>query len=199
MVKKCLRAWIFGPALKLFFWSTLVTPKSINNDFNQPGHSSHSFYAHSSHSVHYQKDFTDYERSWTDSWEPRHKTQGKKACDLLLSMRHVVAKIIRKHTWGLNESKDPYLRSITYIHTHIPMYVSKANIFILLTSANYGPIYLIDFTNITNFTNTHGQTILFSFNWPQLYFLQRPLGHNMNIVFLIIFILFVMIIILFVS
>ena len=27
------------------------------------------------------------------------------------------------------------------------MYVSIAKIFILLTSANYGPIYLIDFTN----------------------------------------------------
>ena len=36
-----------------------------------------------------------------------------------LSMRLVVAKIIRKHTCRLNESKNPYLRSITHIHTHI--------------------------------------------------------------------------------
>ena len=38
-------------------------------------------------------------------------------------MRHVVAKLVRKHTGGLNESKDPL------IYTHIPMYVSKANYF----------------------------------------------------------------------
>ncbi len=30
------------------------------------------------------------------------------------------------------------------------MYVSKAKIFILLTLANYGPIYLIDVTNTSN-------------------------------------------------
>ena len=36
----------------------------------------------------------------------------------------------------------------THTHTHIPMYVSKDKIFILITSANYGPIYLIDFTNM---------------------------------------------------
>ena len=29
---------------KTIFWSTLVTPKSINNEFNQPGHSIHSFH-----------------------------------------------------------------------------------------------------------------------------------------------------------
>ena len=119
---------------KIIFWSNLVIPKSINNEFNQPGHSViHTFYN---------------ERSWTDSRGPRHKTQRENACDLLLSMRHVVAKIIRKHMWGLNESKDPYLRSITHIHTHIPMYVSKDKNFILLTSANYGPIYMMDFTNM---------------------------------------------------
>ena len=44
-------------------------------------------------------------------------------------MRYVVDKILRKHTCGLNESKDPYLRSIIHIHTHIPIYVSKANYF----------------------------------------------------------------------
>ena len=33
------------------------------------------------------------------------------------------------------------------IYTHKPMYVSKDKNFILLTSANYGPIYSIDFTN----------------------------------------------------
>ena len=121
LAKKCLHAWILGPAIKLF-WFTLVTPKSINNEFNQSGGSLiHFFY---------------YERSWTDSREPRHKTQREKACDLLLSMRHVVAKIIRKHTCGLDESKDSYLRSITHIHTHIPMYVRKDKIFILLTWAN---------------------------------------------------------------
>ena len=32
-----------------------------------------------------------------------------------------------------------------HIHTHIPMYVSKDKIFILLTLATYGPIYLLDF------------------------------------------------------
>ena len=45
----------------------------------------------------------------------------------------------KTHTYG---------PSLIYTHTHIPMYVSKAQIFILLTSANYGPIYLIDFTNM---------------------------------------------------
>ena len=34
----------------------------------------------------------------------------------------------------------------SFIYTH--MYVSNAKIFILLTSANYRPIYLIDFTNM---------------------------------------------------
>ena len=34
------------------------------------------------------------------------------------------------------------------IYTHIPMYVSKDNIFILLTLANYEPICLRDFTNM---------------------------------------------------
>ena len=38
--------------------------------------------------------------------------------------------------------------SPSLIYTHIPMYVSKDKIFILLTSANYGPFYLIDFTNM---------------------------------------------------
>ena len=57
-------------------------------------------------------------------------------------MRHVVAKFLRKHMCGLNESKDPYLLSITHIHTLIPTYVSKDKIFIL-TSANYGPIFII--------------------------------------------------------
>ena len=33
------------------------------------------------------------------------------------------------------------------IYTHIPMYVNTDKILILLTLANYGPIYLIDFTN----------------------------------------------------
>ena len=36
--------------------------------------------------------------------------------------------------------------SPSLIYTH--MYVSKYKIFILLTLANYGPIYLIDFTNM---------------------------------------------------
>ena len=36
----------------------------------------------------------------------------------------------------------------THIHTHIPIYVSKDKIFVLFTLANYGPIYLIDFTNM---------------------------------------------------
>ena len=56
-------------------------------------------------------------------------------------------KIIKAGCAELRKQR-PYLWSITYIDTHIPMYVSKANIFILLTLANYGPIYLIDFTNI---------------------------------------------------
>ena len=43
----------------------------------------------------------------------------------------------KTHTYGLSP-----------IYTHIPMYVSTAKIFILLTSANHGPIYLIDFTNM---------------------------------------------------
>ena len=34
------------------------------------------------------------------------------------------------------------------IYSHIPMYVSKDKIFIPLTWANYGPIYLIEFTNM---------------------------------------------------
>ena len=34
------------------------------------------------------------------------------------------------------------------IYTHIAICVSKDNIFILFTLANYGPIYLIDFTNM---------------------------------------------------
>ena len=63
-------------------------------------------------------------------------------------MRNVVIKIIRKHTCVLNESNDPYLGSIIRMHTHIPTYVSKDKIFILLTLVNYGPIYLIDFTNL---------------------------------------------------
>ena len=133
MVKKCLRAWILGPTIKLFLIH-LSDPKSINNEeFNQSNQPFTPFH---------------YERSWTDRREPRHKTQREKACDLLLLMRHVVTKSIRKHTSRLNESKDPYLRSITYIHSHtyILMYVSK--IFIFFTSANYRPIYLIDFINM---------------------------------------------------
>ena len=56
-------------------------------------------------------------------------------------MRQVVAKDHKKtHV----QTKTHHL----YTNTHISMYVSKANIFILLTSANYGPIYLIDFTNM---------------------------------------------------
>ena len=80
------------------------------------------------------------------------KLKGKRH---LLSMRHVVTKMIRKLTYGLNESKDPYLRSITHIHMHIPMYVSKGKIFILLTSANYWSIYLIDFTNMWTHTRAN--------------------------------------------
>ena len=48
------------------------------------------------------------------------------------------------------------------------------------------------------YTRHTGEQILFSFNWSLLYFLQRPLVRNMNIVVLIIFILFVGIIKLFV-
>ena len=44
------------------------------------------------------------------------------------------------------------------------MYVSKAKIFILLTSANYGSIYLTDFPNM--YTRHTGEQIIFSFNWP---------------------------------
>ena len=62
-------------------------------------------------------------------------------------MQQVVAKSCKKRTCELKNSKDPYLRS-SLIYTHIHMYVSKAKIFILLTSANYGPIYLIDFTDM---------------------------------------------------
>ena len=66
--------------------------------------------------------------------------------------RHVDAKDHKKTHVRTEENKDPYLRSITYIYTHtLPMYVSKANIFILLTSANYGSMVSIDFTN----THTH--------------------------------------------
>ena len=45
----------------------------------------------------------------------------------------------KTHTYGA---------SLIYTYTHIPMYVSKDKIFILLTSANHGTIYLIDFTNM---------------------------------------------------
>ena len=72
------------------------------------------------------------------------------------------------------------------------MYVNKANIFILLTSANYGPIYLIDFTKYTRVNNP------IFIQLSTTVFLRRPLLHNMNLVFLIIFILFVMVIKLFV-
>ena len=132
---------------KTIFWSTLVTPKSINKEeFNQPGHSVIQFISStvkSSFRLQPKRLYTT--RSWTDNREPRHKTPRGKACDLFLSMRHVFAKILRKHTCRLNESKDPYLRSITHIHTHLPMYVSKDKIFIFLSLANYWPIYFIDF------------------------------------------------------
>ena len=45
----------------------------------------------------------------------------------------------KTHTYG---------PSLIYTLTHIPMYVSKDKIFILFTLASYGPIYLIDFTNM---------------------------------------------------
>ena len=137
----------FRTCSKTICWSTLMTSKSINNEeFNQPGHSIHSFHGQKFIPSTTKKTFPTtrgHERT-----AESHKTQREKACDLLLFLRHVAAKIIRKHTCGLNESKDLYLRSITYIHTHIPMYVSKDKIFILLTLANYGTIYLIDFINM---------------------------------------------------
>ena len=41
-----------------------------------------------------------------------------------------------------------YTYSPSHTHTHTHTYVSKDKTFILLTSANYGPIYLIDYTNM---------------------------------------------------
>ena len=43
------------------------------------------------------------------------------------------------------------------------MYVSKAKMFILLTSANYGLIYLIDFTHTVELSYFHstGQNCIF--------------------------------------
>ena len=88
---------------KTIFWSTWVTPKSINNEFNQPD-SFNSFLPQPK--VHSVIHSFYYERSWTDNREPRHKTQREKACNLLLSMWHVVAKIIRNHTCGPQRSSN---------------------------------------------------------------------------------------------
>ena len=105
---------------KTIFWSTLVTPKSINNEFNQPGHSIHF--------LHGQK-FIPSTTKKTLHYEVMNGQQRTTPSDSKGKMRHVVTKILRKHTCGLNESKDPYLRSIIHIHSHIPIYVNKANYF----------------------------------------------------------------------
>ena len=86
--------------------------------------STRSVVSHSIHSFHDQKFISSYQ-----------KDSKEKACDFLLSIRHVVKIFLKKHTCGLNESQDPYVRSIihththTHTHTHIPTYVSKDNHF----------------------------------------------------------------------
>ena len=58
-------------------------------------------------------------------------TQSEEACVVLLpttGTQHIVAKDNKKRTCGLKKTKDPYLRSLTYIHARIHMYVSKVNL-----------------------------------------------------------------------
>ena len=77
MVKKCLRAWILGPAIKLFF-DLLKLPQKYKEEFNQPGHSVIQFIsstAKSSICLLPKRLFTTL--SWTDNREPRIKTQRK--------------------------------------------------------------------------------------------------------------------------
>ena len=108
------------------------------------------------------------EQQRTTPWNSKGK-----ACDLLLSMRHVVAKILRKYTCGLNESEDPYLRSIIHIYTHILIYVSKANYF-------YPPYFGQPWTHLFDWlyqhVNSHTHTHTHTHTSEQPYF--HLTGHN---------------------
>ena len=121
---------------KTIFWSTLVTPKSIDNEeFNQPGQFSViqfiSSTAKSSFRLLPKRLYTA--RSWPSRTELWYRLKGK---DLRLSFINVTRcrqNLKKTYSADFIKTKIPYLRSIIHIYTHtlthIPTYVSKDNYF----------------------------------------------------------------------